>query len=226
MMAGTDAERIAELEQDNERLRRLLEQRDASGELRHRLRSTLALLRAIVRKSAETRRDLPGYVAHLEDRLDATIRAQAQADQHGEVDLRTLLVDETFQYGISEGEKLLLSGPEVRLQPRAGQILALAFHELAVNAVEHGAVVMDGGRIDVSWHLVATGPGKQMLLTWAEPGASLGAVAPRAGFGTEVLTRMLAYDLKAKTDIVFGLTGLRCTISLPLAVHIGRVVAG
>jgi two-component sensor histidine kinase len=226
MTTGTDAERIAKLEQDNGRLRRLLEQRDAPGELRHRLRSTLALLRAIVRRSAETGRDLAGYVAHLEDRLDAIVRAQAQADQQGEVDLGTLIADEAFQYGISEGDKLLLSGPDVRLQPRAGQILALAFHELAVNAVEHGAMVSDGGRIDVAWHLAEDGPDRRVLLTWTEPRASPGAAPPRAGFGTEVLTRMLAYDLKATTDIVFGPTGLRCTISLPLAAHIGRVVAG
>src|SRR5579875_3630523 len=115
MTAETDADRIAELEEDNRRLRRLLDQRDAPGELRHRLRSTLALLRAIIHRSASTERDLPGYVAHLEDRLEAVTRAQALADQDGAVDLRTLLGDELLLYGASESERLVLSGPDLGL---------------------------------------------------------------------------------------------------------------
>jgi len=223
MMAGTDADRIAELEESNRRLRRLLDQRDAPGELRHRLRSTLALLRAVVRRSADTERDLAGYAAHLEDRLEAIVRAQALADQHGEIDLRTLLADELFQYGASEGNQLLLSGPDVRLQPRVGQVLALAVHELAVNAVEHGALGTDAGRVEVSWSLVAAEPDMRLLFTWKEFSPLLIVEPERRGFGTEVLTRMLAYDLKAGTDLAFEPGGLRCTIRLPLPKQAGQV---
>jgi two-component sensor histidine kinase len=226
MTADTDAERIAELEEANRRLRRLLDQRDAPGELRHRLRSTLALLRAIVRRSASTERDLPGYVAHLEDRLEAVTRAQGLADQHGEVDLRTLLLDELFHYGASEGERLLLSGPDMGLPPRAGQILALAIHEVAVNAVEHGTLGTNAGRIEVSWSVVGTEPDTSLLLTWTEFGSSPNGEPARRGFGTEVLTRMLPYDLKAETDLVFGPDGLRCTLRFPLPNGVGRIGAG
>ena len=63
MTANIEPDRIAELEADNRRLRRLLDQRDAPGELRHRLNSTLAMLRVIIRKSAETNRDLHAYAS-------------------------------------------------------------------------------------------------------------------------------------------------------------------
>ena len=89
-----EATRIAELEVDNRRLRRLLDQRNAPGELRHRLRNTVAMLRTIIRRSAETERDLEAYVGHLEDRLDTLVRAQAAADEHGSVELHKLLSDE------------------------------------------------------------------------------------------------------------------------------------
>ena len=223
MTADADADRIDELEHDNQRLRRLLDGRDAPGELRHRLRSTLALLRAVVRRSAETGRDLPGYVAHLEDRLDAIARAQALADLHGEVDLRTLLADELLQYGASDGEKLLLSGPDIRLQPKAGQVLALAVHELAINAVEHGVLGAGHGRIEVSWSVDGAEPGRSMTLTWSEHGPAAATGQGRSGFGTEVLTRMLAYDLRAETDVAFGPGGLRCLLRLPLPEQVGRV---
>jgi two-component sensor histidine kinase len=217
----TNQDRVTELEEDNRRLRRLLDQRDAPGELRHRLRTTLSLLRTIVHRSASTERDLSSYVAHLEDRLDAVTRAQALADEQGEVDLRTLLVDELFQYGASDGERLLLSGPDVKLQPRTGQILALAIHELAVNAVEHGALGADAGRIEVSWSLAAAEPDLSLLFTWTEPGSPPSIDPARRGFGTEVLTRVLPYDLKAETDLAFGPDGLRCTVRFPLPERAG-----
>lgn len=226
MTADTDAERIAELDQDNRRLRRLLDQQNAPGELRHRLRSTLFLLRAIIQRSARNERDLLGYVAQLQDRLDAIARAQAFADQHGEVDLQILLADELFQYGASEGEKLLLSGPDVRLQPKAGQIVALAIHELAVNAVEHGVLGAAGGRIEVSWSLATDELEPALRLSWTEHGPALGAKPGSGGFGTEVLTRMLPYQLKADINLVVEPGGLRCTIILPLTKQVGRVVSG
>lgn len=222
---GTDTDRIAELEEDNRRLRRLLDQQGAPGELRHRLRSTLSLLRAIIRKSANTARDLPAYVAHLDDRLEAIARAQHFADQYGEVGLRTLLADELLHYGASEGRNLLLSGPDVRLQPKAGQVMALAVHELAVNSVEHGVLGSEHGRIEVSWIVADPAPdGPQLALTWTEHGLAPDNHPADGGFGTEVLTRMLPYDLQAKTAIAFTDGTLRCTVRFPLPEPVGRVV--
>ena len=226
MTAGMDADRNAELEEDNSRLRRLLDGRDTPAELRHRLRSTLSLLRAVIRRSAVTERDLPSYVAHLEDRLDAVTRAQALADQHGEVNLQTLLADELLLYGASEGERLMLSGPDVQFRPREGQILALAIHELAVNAVEHGALGADAGRIEVSWSVAGAEADRSLLFTWKELGASSAAGPGSPGFGTEVLTRMLPYDLKAETEVTAAPDGLRCTIRFPLPETVGRVAPG
>lgn len=219
----TEAARIAELEADNRRLRGLLDQRDAPGELRHRLRNTVAMLRTIIRTSAATERDLDIYVGHLEDRLDALARAQAAADDHGTVELHTMLADELLHYGASEGEQVLLSGPDVELQPRAGQILALAVHELAVNAVEHGALGTSTGRIEISWHVSGVAPRLVLAFTWKERDVTPVVEPARQGFGTEVLTRTLAYELKAETVLSFEPDGLRCTVRFPLPERIGRV---
>jgi len=218
----TEAARIAELETDNRRLRRLLDQRDAPGELRHRLRNTVAMLRTIIRKSAQPERDHESYIGHLEDRLEALVRAQAAADEHGSVEVHRVLADELLHYGASEGERVLLSGPDVELQPRAGQVFALAVHELAVNAVEHGALGTSTGRITITWSISGEAPNPTLTLIWKEQDATL-VEATRQGFGTEVITRTLAYELKADTTITFERDGLRCTICFPLPERIGRV---
>jgi two-component sensor histidine kinase len=216
MTANIEPDRIAELEADNRRLRRLLDQRDAPGELRHRLNSTLAMLRVIIRKSAETKRDLHAYASHLEDRVDAMARAQAAADSHGSVELHNILADELLHYGAKEGEQATLSGPDVHLRPRAGQILALAIHELAVNAVEHGALGAEGGRVDVTWKVETSAATPQLTIIWKERGSAGLAERGPAGFGTEVLTSTIAYELNATADMAFEADVLRCSLSFPL----------
>lgn len=40
---------------------------------------------------------------------------------------------------------------------------------------------------------------------------------PRKGFGTELLERTLAFELKGQTTMVFNPLGLQCTIAIPLS---------
>lgn len=218
-----DARRVAELEADNARLRRLLDMRDAPGELRHRLHSTTALMRSIIRKSARTRCDLDDYVAHLEDRLDAVMRAQTTADLRGNFELRRALTDELNHYAAEEGEGVRLSGPPVYLKPRAGQVFALAIHELAVNSVEHGVLGDAAGRLDVSWTVTSDDADKLLTFIWKETGDTAPDPAGRDGFGTEFLTQALAYELKATTTLAFEPDGLTCTIRFALTERVGEV---
>lgn len=225
MIQHDSSARLAELEADNARLRRLLDGRGAPEELRHRLRSTLALMRSVIRQSARTREDVETYAAHLEDRLDALIRVQAAADRTGEVDLHALLADECMVYAAREGERLHLEGPVVKLQPRAAQALGLAVHELVANGVEHGAVGATGGHVAATWRVDADEPDAVLILTWTESGLSGVAAPARTGFGTQVLTDVLRHELRAETTLAYEPDGLRCTIRLPLRPRTGRVEA-
>lgn len=216
--------RIADVEADNRRLRRLLDQRDATGELRHRLRSTVAMLRTIIRRSADTKRDLDIYVGHVEDRLDALMRAQSTADENGSVDIYKLLIDELLHYGAIEGPRLSIGGPRVDLQPRAGQVFGLALHELTINAVEHGLLGIGAGQIAVHWEVTADGPDPDPVLTfiWQEIGLSKLQENSRPGFGTEVLTRLLKYELEAETKLQIASDSVVCTIRFPLTERVGH----
>jgi two-component sensor histidine kinase len=228
MSQDVDASRMAELEADNHRLRRLLEQSGMPSELRHRSRNNLSLFRAIIRRSAEFKHELNTYVAHLEDRLDAVARAQSALDEHGTLNLRKVLIDELHYYRVSD-ERYSLLGPEVELQPKAGQLLALAIHELAVNAIEHGPLGADNGKISVSWTVTEEEHVPVFLLVWDEAGddvASNREPSAPEGFGTDVLTRMLRYEVQAETQLDVSSTGnLRCTIHIPLPASVGHVLS-
>jgi two-component sensor histidine kinase len=224
-MTDDDASRLAELEADNRRLRRLLDQRDLPAELRHQLINTLAVIRVIVRKSALTERDASAYAGHIEDRIAALARAQLAANVHGGLDLESVVANELTYYGAKEGEQLRLQGPRVVLMPKAGQTMALAVHELAVNAVEHGALGAASGEVHVDWSLAVEGDVPVVTFTWKETGQTGMTAGQHRGFGTEIITQTLAYELKAKTAISMEEDGLRCTIAFPLPPHIGSAGA-
>lgn len=212
------SERLSELETENLRLRRLLAEGDVSDELRNRQRVTLGMLRTIIRRSADKRCELDDYVAHLLDRLDAMARAQQTLDRHGAVDLHTMIAEQMLNYRVLEGERFSIVGPVVRLKARAGQVVALALHELALNALEHGALQDEAGTLAVRWQLVPSSVGTSLNLEWCETksGGWQEQEQGRPGFGQEALTRMLPFELDAATH--FLKRGRQCcwTIDLPL----------
>ena len=161
-------------------------------------------------------------------RLDGRLGAIARVQSAGVLapvaglDLHSLIADELLVHLAREGEQADLSGPKVLLQPRAAEIFALAVHELAVNALEHGALTKADGHIRVLWRLTP-GPAAPILdIAWTETGlAGLPPVAARRGFGTEILDKTLRYDFGAETVIAYAPEGLHCTIRFPLVPRLG-----
>ncbi|GEO98917.1 PAS domain-containing protein [Methylobacterium haplocladii] len=212
---------------DIDALRTLHEhQRALLTELQHRVRQTLSQLRTIVRRTAETRDDFDEYVLRLDSRLGALARAQGPAlrDPNAGVELSELVANELTAHQAREGQRVSVSGPSLRLRPSAADILGLALHELAINAVEHGALSGERGRIRVSWQ-IEDGTGDRCLqFTWTEAACALRERAgpTREGFGLSFLKRTLADELKAKTVIAFTPRGLSCTIALPLTERVAQ----
>ena len=94
--------------------------------------------------------------------------------------------------------------------------LAMALHELATNALKHGALSAPGGRVAVACR---TDPdGGANLVEWVERGGPLVAGPPgRSGFGLRLLGRGLASQTGMAADLRFEPDGLRCTLRLPPA---------
>jgi two-component sensor histidine kinase len=219
-------QRIQALEHDNARLRSLLDQRGSTAGLRHQTRNTLAMLRDVVRRSAETSDTVEDYAAHLEGRLDAVFRIQNTIANRllDGVGLYTLLDDELMVHALGHRERLSIDGPDILLQPAAASALALAFHELATNAIKFGSLSQPEGRLAVNWSIAPGGDGQPLLtLNWIESGVGLTAPRDRAGFGSEVIERVVPYQLSGKGVLDFTPEGLHCTIILPMTPWLGRV---
>lgn len=210
--------RIRALEQENARLRGLLDQQGVPESLRHQVRNALSIFRTLVRRSTASSSSVAEYVAHLEGRIDAILRVQAQimSSPKGGVDLRALIANELLAHVVREGEKATIAGPDIRVPARTAEYLGLALHELVTNAIKFGSLPLSTGRIAIAWRV---DPGEGGLtLTWSEEGSNAPVPAPTArGFGMEALEAMLPYQLKAETRLDFRPEGLLCTIRLPPA---------
>ncbi|CCD88209.1 putative chemotaxis protein methyltransferase [Bradyrhizobium sp. ORS 285] len=194
-------------------------QRLLLAELQHRVRNTLGVVRSIARRSAQTSSTVDEYAAHLDGRLGALARTQAAVtrDPEAGVDLEYLLADELMAYKAREGEQVRISGPSMRLQPKAAETLSLAIHELATNAVKYGALSQPAGRVEISWHIDESVDPNELVFEWRERGGPEVKPSQRKGFGTEILERTLAFELKGRTELSFNPAGLQFQIILPLS---------
>ncbi|MBB5694951.1 sensor histidine kinase [Muricoccus pecuniae] len=194
-------------------------QRLLMGELQHRVRNTLGVIRSIIHRTVQASDDLDDLAMHLEGRIDAFSRVQAAVTRNptSGLDLAQLIADELLSFTAREGKQAWIDGPPVALKPKVAETFALAFHELATNAMKYGALSSPQGRVEVSWRVEHSGEIPRLHLTWRETGMRGGATpAPRRGFGTDLLERTLPYELQAQVERRFEADGLCCTISLPL----------
>lgn len=189
------------------------------AELQHRVRNTLATTRIIARRSAELSDNLEDYAAHLDGRLAALARVQNVILHNvaAGIDLNRLVTDELLSVLAYQDGRTRVEGPEVQLHLRAAEPVALVLHELATNAIKFGALNTSSGRLNVSWRIEEGEHEPCLVFDWIERGVCLDAHEPhRRGFGTEMLTEMLAYTLQAQASLVFDPEGVHYCMVLPL----------
>lgn len=188
------------------------------AELQHRVRNILAMTRSVARRTLETANDVDDYASHLEGRLSAMARTQAVLTRSlGQgVDLEELVLDE-LEAQAAKADQYRCSGPEVALSPKAAEVLTLSIHELATNATKYGAFASPTGRVDVYWDVEEREDARWLRLCWSEHGLDLGNVPVRPGFGTELITRRVPYELRGEGEIEMRPQGVRAAIRFPLA---------
>ncbi len=108
-----------------------------------------------------------------------------------------------------------MAGPDCVLAPHHALGMTLLMHELATNALKHGALSRPEGRVTVAWSL-GGGPDDPTLdLIWAERGGPPVSQPQRRGFGSRMMARALGGG--GVTTLEFDPDGLVCRVKLRLA---------
>lgn len=187
-------------------------------ELNHRVKNTLSTVQSIVVQALRTPSTPEAIRESIESRLFALARSHdlLTSDHWEGAGLHDLVDNALEPFGVAGGraERFVITGENVRLPPKATQTLAIAFHELATNAVKYGAFSNEAGSILISWS-VAPG-GKRLILCWQERDGPPVTPPSRKGFGSWVLERGLAHELEGTVKLDYRPDGVACTIDIPM----------
>lgn len=184
-------------------------------ELSHRIKNTLAMVDAIASQT----------LRHAADRLAVESfgkRIQALGSAHD------ILLQQSWLGAplrdIMDGvlakhagrERILLEGADLMIGSRAVLSISLLLHELATNALKHGALSVPTGRVDVGWRVEPGRNGNpELVMTWRESGGPPTTAPSRKGFGTRLIQAGLAGTGVA--DLRFETLGLEATFRAPMA---------
>ena len=209
-LVGVSVE-ITERKRAEERLRLMVH------ELNHRVKNTLAIVQAVALQTL--RGTAPAVGRTLEARLLALAAAHDVLTREcwEGADLDDVVAGLLAPHGGREAGRFRVSGPPIRLLPRAALGVAMGLHELATNALKYGALSAKTGHVAIRWKIVP-GTAARFRLTWTERGGPPVAPPARRGFGTRLVERSLARDLDGTAEIDFAPEGITCTIDAPLVV--------
>jgi two-component sensor histidine kinase len=153
------------------------------------------------------------------DGLDGRIRALSAThdlltdSDWGTTPVRDVVQAELLPYAQSADHQIDLQGPEVELAPNDALSLGLAVHELATNASKYGALSQAGGNVAVHWKLIEPA---LVRITWKESGGPPVPQDRNRGFGTDLIERVVAHELKQPVQLDFEPDGVRCMLTIPV----------
>lgn len=181
------------------------------GEMKHRVKNSLATAQAIAMQTFHS--PLP------EERAAFSGRIQALASAHDlltkgwhRTDLRDVVESALHPFQEQHRERFRVEcADQVPLGEEKSLLMAIALHELATNAVKYGALSNWSGRITISWELLHDRPQPHVKLTWMERGGPPVKPPARKGFGSRIIERAFGGAL-----FDFQLQGLTCTLDMTL----------
>jgi PAS domain S-box-containing protein len=185
-----------------------------NAELRHRLQNLVALASALAARSLPRDNALEDYLGRLRALSHAT--SLMFGAEEGNVEIDALLRAVVAPYQRSEDGPVRIVGPPLLIAGRAATPLAMAIHELATNAVKHGALSVPEGRVALSWTQAA--PHDPLVIEWRETGGPPAREPADVGFGMKLLNGRL-FHAPDRLELAFAPTGVTCRICIAAPAH-------
>jgi two-component system CheB/CheR fusion protein len=186
------------------------------GEMRHRVKNTLATVQAI---AMQTLRRTPG-----EEREAFMARLHALAKAHDllslkswdRAPLRDVVGAALGAFQESHRERFRVEGPDdVWLDANRSLLLTMALHELATNAVKYGALSNGSGQVRVAWELARGEWPDRLRFHWRERGGPPVKSPEHKGFGSRLIEHALQAGL-GTSRLEFDPQGVACTLDVTL----------
>jgi len=180
-------------------------------EVNHRAKNMLGVVLAIARQTTSSS---PGdFLSKLTQRIQAlsvNLDLLVKNEWLG-VDLEPLVRAQLSYFSDAIGTRIAIEGPDLRLTREAAQGIGMALHELATNAIKHGALSNDGGTIAITW----TCDDDVFAIRWQEHGGPPVQEPTRRGFGYTVLSTLAEAAVSGHVSLDYAADGLRWELTCP-----------
>jgi PAS domain S-box-containing protein len=185
------------------------------NELNHRVRNTLATVQSMASQTLRNAGVDQGVHRVLEARLITLSNVHNVLTDNiwDNADLQDVVQAALKPHQAPGRERFEISGPRLRLWPKSAVAVSMALHELCTNAIKYGALSVDSGRVAISWAV----DGDRFRLQWQERGGPKVAPPTRKGFGSRLIERGLAAELRGEARLDYPPEGVVCTVDAPLA---------
>jgi two-component sensor histidine kinase len=193
---------------------RLAQQRLLARELNHRVKNVLAMVQAMVRRTVSDERPVPQARELIGQRLQALARAQdllLRMDWK-DVSIKEIIATELAPYS----DRIVLDGPDLRIDGRNAQTLTLLLHELTTNAVKYGALSEAMGEVSISWSITGGDAHARFWFRWQERRGPPIKSPVHKGFGSVLLESTFSGP-DTKRRLAFEPGGLVYELDVPLA---------
>lgn len=189
-------------------------------ELHHRVKNTLANVRAMMGATARSSGSVDDFIRDFSARIVslADTHSMLTDDYWQTASLSKMLHAELDHYETMDNPRILLDGPDVALVADIAIPVGMAFHELASNSSKFGALSLPQGRLSVRWSVDYENNGTRQFVNfdWQELDGPKVAPPSRQGFGTTLLEKVVAVQCNAKIELHYYRDGLHFKMALPL----------
>ena len=185
------------------------------NELNHRANNLLTVVQALAHQTADSA-DAKAFARRLTQRITGLAASNSLliSGKWQGVELATLVRSQLAPFVVDLDRRVVVMGPLLRLMPAAAQALGMALHELATNAVKHGALSPATARSASSGRSEREGQAV-FGMAWLEEGGPPVAKPRRSGFGRTVIERMIAQALEGTASLDFAPGGVVWRFSCP-----------
>ena len=191
------------------------QQRMLIEELNHRVKNMLTVVNAMARQTLASNPAPEVFSEKFIRRIDALGRTHSllSREQWGMVQMADIARESLEHYMVEDKKRVVLKGPPLALDPKSAVALGIVFHELATNAVKHGALSNLNGSVALSW---AVTDSQTVTLQWQESGGPDVSAPSRSGFGSRLIKLELTHELNGSVDLIYDRPGLKVTMEFPL----------
>jgi PAS domain S-box-containing protein len=189
------------------------------GEARHRLKNLMTIIESLV-KSSRARGDgdpnVDAYQKKVLGRLHALSAASdlALAGNYTTMAVREVVAATLAPFLETEAARIGFSGPDLLINQATGGSLALGLHELATNAIKHGALHVPEGRVSFTWTL---GAERRVEMIWRETGGPAPSAPVKGGYGARVIGFIAAREQAGSVTMEYPPEGYICRIAFTMA---------